>query len=280
VTDLALRRFGEVAQQLKLTIPDSPEATDAEAEMLVGLTHGGNWGVAALVSSRTEAQPGKRTDLVAYSARLTYKEYAALGLRGLLDRETVAFYAKVWESRFPKPMPGETIALPDESFPVRVASAHLAPLMSSAEEDWHTPAEVIAAVIAVLGKIDLDPCSNEGEPNIPAGRHFTRNDDGLAQTWTGRIYMNPPYGRVIDDWVEKWVSEPGVTQGIALVPSRTDTAWFRRLRDLPRCFISGRLRFSGADPAPFPSMAVYRGERPTEFRKGFDSLGDTYARVR
>ena len=93
----------------------------------------------------------------------------------------------------------------------------------------------IEAVVACLGTIDLDPCSNaEGKPNVPARKHYTAADDGLSKQWRGRVYMNPPYGDEIDAWVAKLCEEHQagrVPEAIALVPARTDTEWFARLRD-------------------------------------------------
>jgi hypothetical protein len=79
----------------------------------------------------------------------------------------------------------------------------LAPLMSSDSGEWQTPPEVVESVVAALGAIDLDPCSNSGTPNVPAARHFTIADNGLDQGWRGRVYMNPPYGREIGPWIDK-----------------------------------------------------------------------------
>jgi len=80
------------------------------------------------------------------------------------------------------------------------------------------------------GEIDLDPCSNSHEePNVPAKTHFTREDDGLAQDWHGRVYMNPPYGYEIAEWVDRLCQQyeqGSVIEAITLVPARTDTAWF------------------------------------------------------
>ena len=93
--------------------------------------------------------------------------------------------------------------------------------------------------------------------------------------------MNPPYGRVIEDWVKKLVlhHENGdVPAAIALVPARTDTQWFRLMRDYPVCFVTGRLRFSEADPAPFPSAAFYLGDDREGFVRQFRQLGDIYTR--
>lgn len=152
---------------------------------------------------------------------------------------------------------------------------------SSETQEWYTPQHIIDAVLDVLGGIDLDPCSNPGEPAVPAGHHHTYLDNGLAQTWSGRVYMNPPYGRGIGDWTEKLreAYEAGdVTEAVALLPARTDTAWMHDLREHPRCFIRGRISFSGHEnAAPFPSCAVYFGERADAFARAFGELGDTYA---
>ncbi|MBU0494365.1 MAG: helix-turn-helix domain-containing protein [Chloroflexi bacterium] len=169
--------------------------------------------------------------------------------------------------------PLETVAVDDR------LSVHF----SSASAEWLTPPHIIARVVQVLGAIDLDPCSNDGEPNIPAIQHFTAADDGLAQEWIGRVYMNPVYGRAIGQWVEKLVSEHAagrVPQGLALLPARTDTAWFRLLVDYPLCFLHGRLNFSGHENgAPFPSVVVGLGCDLVAFLDAFEDLGAVFRRV-
>lgn len=157
---------------------------------------------------------------------------------------------------------------------------------SSETPEHYTPREVIDAVIACMGGIDLDPCSNSREsPNVPATTHYTQADDGLRQEWQGRVYMNPPYGREIVDWVSKLVAtyEGGeVTEAVALVPSRTDTKWWSILRDYPVCLVSGRLKFGEAENgAPFPSAVFYLGPafETGKFLRSFGHLGDIWQRV-
>lgn len=152
---------------------------------------------------------------------------------------------------------------------------------SSDSEEWFTPREIVDRVLQVFGAIDLDPCSNsKTTPNVPAKKHFTKFEDGLSRPWRGKVYMNPPYGRELAAWVEKLVGEHEArraSEAIALVPSRTDTEWFRRLKPYPRCFLFGRLHFSGhGNPAPFPSMAVYLGSRVPQFAAAFADVGDIY----
>jgi hypothetical protein len=156
-------------------------------------------------------------------------------------------------------------------------------LYSSESNQWNTPKHIVGAVVDVLEVIDLDPCSNDGEPNVPAITHYRKDDDGLVYEWAGRVYMNPPYGREIAWWVQKLVEEfelGEVTEAIALVPSRTDTEWFRTFREYPRCFIWGRLKFSdNGNSAPFPSMAVYLGGNVSRFVGIFGGIGDVYRRI-
>jgi ParB-like chromosome segregation protein Spo0J len=152
---------------------------------------------------------------------------------------------------------------------------------SSATPEWYTPPEIVERVIKLFGKIDLDPCSNL-EKNIPAKLYYDKTSDGLVQPWHGRIYMNPPYGREIVAWAEKFVAEYDsgrMTEGIALVPARVDTDWFRLLRDCAWCAIDGRLKFSGhTNSAPFPSAVIYAGNRRREFFEAFSDMGDVWER--
>lgn len=150
---------------------------------------------------------------------------------------------------------------------------------SSETDEWYTPRRIIDRVLQVLGEIDLDPCSNP-QRSVPATNHYTQEDDGLSRPWFGRVYMNPPYGREIKAWVNylhsQWTMGQ-ITEAIALVPARTDTEWFRVLEPFPRCFIYGRLAFSdGGNNAPFPSMAVYLGDRVDVFKSAFREIGGVY----
>lgn len=165
---------------------------------------------------------------------------------------------------------------------------------SSATPEWYTPAHIVERVEYLFGRIDLDPCSNaKGDAaNVPARVHFTRDDNGLAQSWridphtddygdeslAVRVYMNPPYGDEIGAWVDRLVRayESGeITEGVALLPARVDTAWWRKLRAYAVCFVAGRLKFSGAEnSAPFPSAIVYLGSDVDGFNDAFSEIGE------
>lgn len=157
-------------------------------------------------------------------------------------------------------------------------------LFSSDREEWNTPPEIIKSVIEVLGNIDLDPCSNSDiTPNIPADMHYTKGDDGLGRPWMGNVYMNPPYGRDIIDWIKKVVYEyeyGDVSEAIVLVPARTDTKWFKIINEYPFCLIEGRLKFSGSkNSATFPSVVFYLGEYEARFIEIFKQHGAIFRRI-
>lgn len=147
---------------------------------------------------------------------------------------------------------------------------------SSATSEWTTPSDIIENVLAVLGVIDVDPCSDEAN-TVPASLHFHERENGLEELWKGRIYMNPPYGNVIQSWVEKLIAEyecGNVAEAMALVPARTDTDWFRMLWLFPICFIYHRLKFGdGENSAPFPSCMAYLGKNVDRFKEVFQFVG-------
>ena len=131
-------------------------------------------------------------------------------------------------------------------------------MFSSKTCEWETPQEIFDQ-LDMLYNFDLDPASTH--ENAKCEKHFTKDDDGLAQDWGGhRVFCNPPYGRSIGDWVEKgfYESQKPNTTVVMLLPARTDTRWFHDFclfGDVH--FIRGRLKFGGSkDAAPFPSMVV------------------------
>ena len=128
---------------------------------------------------------------------------------------------------------------------------------SSATAEWETPQAFFDKLNAEFG-FTLDVCATP--ENAKCARYFTKETDGLAQTWSGVCWMNPPYGREIGKWVKKAHEESrnGATV-VCLLPARTDTKWFQdycipfgEIR-----FLRGRLKFGGHNnSAPFPSAIV------------------------
>ena len=71
---------------------------------------------------------------------------------------------------------------------------------SSKTDLWATPQDFFDKLNAEFN-FDLDVCATQDNAKCP--RYFTKLDDGLAQEWRGKVWMNPPYGREIGKWVEK-----------------------------------------------------------------------------
>jgi len=112
---------------------------------------------------------------------------------------------------------------------------------------------------------DLDVAA--GTDNAKCERFFTEADDGLAQRWTGRVWMNPPYGDEISAWVKKAYDSVRLMDAVVVVgllPVRTSSGWWHEyIEGKARIeYVRGRLRFDGNEhDAPFAScVAVWMPE--------------------
>lgn len=151
-------------------------------------------------------------------------------------------------------------------------------VFSSESSEWYTPGHIIELARTVLGEIDLDPASCEvANRTVQATRYYAREDNGLLQPWYGKVWMNPPYGKQIKAWVDRLLNQyetGAVSAALALLPARTDSAWFQPVHNYARCWLRGRLRFMGAESsAPFPSVVVYLGPNFKSFAAAFGQLG-------
>lgn len=127
---------------------------------------------------------------------------------------------------------------------------------SSATDMWATPQAFFDKLNAEYG-FTLDACASH--ENAKCQFYFTKEVNGLSRKWSGVVWMNPPYGREIGDWMRKaYESSLSGATVVCLVPARTDTKWWHDYAMKGEIdFIRGRLKFGNAKSnAPFPSAVV------------------------
>ncbi len=154
---------------------------------------------------------------------------------------------------------------------------------NSGDQEWYTPEEYVRAARLVLGRIDLDPASTAvANAVVGAETFFTRQTDGLAQEWRGRVFTNPPYAAdLVAKFAEKLAAsfEAGlVTAALVLVNNATETRWFQRLWSVASavCFPLGRVKFwhPRKVATPLQGQAVlYLGPAADAFVSEFSRFG-------
>jgi len=131
-----------------------------------------------------------------------------------------------------------------------------------ASDEWLTP----PWLLGLLGKFDLDPCAATNRPWDTATKNYTVENDGLKQPWNGRVWLNPPFGKGLADWINR-LAQHG--NGIGIMPLRsTDTNWFHESiwsQAGAVLFLRGRVRFYTVEgkesgPCPHASLMIAYGD--------------------
>ncbi len=152
---------------------------------------------------------------------------------------------------------------------------------SSVTNEHFTPPDIVERARALLGGFDLDPAScEEANKTIGASRIYTIEDDGLSKDWSGRVFLNPPGGKLkkVDDrwitvpkgpgksslWVwwqhlaEQWKAgrvSSAFFVGFQLEIMRTSQAGIP-VQSFQRCYPKERIAFRGKQPT-HPNVLVY-----------------------
>ena len=132
---------------------------------------------------------------------------------------------------------------------------------SKESDEWETPQDLFDRLDQEF-HFTLDACADP--ENTKCERFYSKDNNALTADWSGEtVFCNPPYS-MVKEFAEKCFREgcKDRTTVVLLVFSRTDTRWFHDFiyQRAELRFLKGRVRFSGKDNAPFPSMIViFRG---------------------
>lgn len=161
-------------------------------------------------------------------------------------------------------------------------------LLSHESVEWYTPVEYIEAAREVMGGIDLDPATAATPQEwIRATVFYTQADNGLAQPWLGRVWLNAPYSKTDGQsnqeiWANKLIAEyerGRVNEAIMLVKASIGYNWFDRLfAAYPVCLVRGLISFIKPDgqingPAKLGSAFFYLGPNLARFEQVFSRFG-------
>lgn len=159
--------------------------------------------------------------------------------------------------------------------------------------EWYTPPVFVDAARDVMGAIDLDPASNAyANQTVKAKQFYSILDDGYTKEWSGRVWLNPPYGLASgksnqDRWSAKLIDSyfnGAVSEAILLVNAATGSNWFFPLWDFLICFVKKRIQFFNekgkAQQPTHSNVIVYLGQaNQSKFIDTFSGFGAVVSRV-
>lgn len=153
---------------------------------------------------------------------------------------------------------------------------------------WGTPKNIADKVREFFSdQVLLDPCSN-AYSIVEHDRCFVLPENGLEKNWkevAECAYVNPPYGKGIDKWLEKCAL---MENTIALVPVATNTGHWKNWvygKASAICFLhEPRLKFleNGAPSkkgAPMSCCLIYWGKDREKFTQLFSEMGTCFAQI-
>jgi len=137
-------------------------------------------------------------------------------------------------------------------------------------ENWGTP---INTFIELDDEFHFNLDAAASDENTNCEYYWTKEQDALVQSWFGRVFLNPPYGRLVGKWVEKARQEVDCGNAevvVMLLKATTDVKWWHKFvwDKTKHCcrpgvsvrFPEGRLCFDipgkKKGPAPFPSAII------------------------
>lgn len=102
--------------------------------------------------------------------------------------------------------------------------------------EWGTPENIFNTLNKIWG-FNLDPCALNSEI-AKCDYFFSPDDNGLQKEWRSQdnsqsiVFLNPPYGRQLKDWMQKARDElmkDNCKVVVALIPASIGTQWFHEI---------------------------------------------------
>lgn len=154
---------------------------------------------------------------------------------------------------------------------------------TSGDVEYGTDPIIIEAARQTMGGIDLDPASAEwANRTVKAKMFFTLEDDGMCLPWTGRVWLNHPFGRNKNPlWIAKLLDSfisGYVDAACCITFACTSEAWFKPLMKFPQCYLQPRTNYYLPDGTQKVgvtkgSVVTYLGPNYTDFMCNFERLG-------
>lgn len=143
--------------------------------------------------------------------------------------------------------------------------------------NWQTPRSLFDKLEHTVGRFAVDAAASSDTrlcdlyygPGSPLG------EDALeVEKWLSPAWCNPPYGRGITQWIDKFIQQAtlGVTT-VALLPARVDARWWYKgvVENAGILFLVGRVPF--VDPARQKPSQPDHASAVCLFEPGFESAG-------
>ena len=147
-------------------------------------------------------------------------------------------------------------------------------LYSSNSENWETPQKLYDDLNKEFS-FEFDLCASHD--NKKHYKFYSKQDNSLAQTWDKTSWLNPPYGRGIDKWVEKAYKDSNKYGNtiVCLLPVRSDTKWWHNyvMKSAELRLLNKRLSFEKTgynNKAPFPACVVVFNGKNNPILKGYE----------
>src|SRR5216684_1981867 len=140
---------------------------------------------------------------------------------------------------------------------------------ASRDSDERTTPDALFRPLDALFHFTLDPCATA--ENTKCGFFFTKEQDGLAQSWAAqRAFVNPPFSRgQLKLWLTKALEETGNgALSVIVTGVDTSTGWMQLIWQRARLIYFPARRFAFGpfvDSAKFPIMLSVWSNRADSF---------------